>query len=191
MPGPTADLFADDALQQPAGREQIGEQSYVLRGLALPWVERILPELRRVLAQSPFRQMVTPGGFTMSAALSSCGDLGWTTDTSGYRYSPVDPRSQQPWPQMPEVLRQLAVQAAAQAGFFDFAPDACLINRYVPGAKMSLHQDKNERRYSEPVVSISLGLPAIFLFGGHERSDKPRKVSLFHGDVVIACASTG
>ncbi|MCF5048618.1 DNA oxidative demethylase AlkB [Pseudomonas simiae] len=185
MPGPTADLFADDVLQQPAGREQIGEQSYVLRGLALPWIERILPELRRVLAQSPFRQMVTPGGFTMSAALSSCGDLGWTTDTSGYRYSPVDPRSQQPWPQMPEVLRQLAVQAAAQAGFFDFAPDACLINRYVPGAKMSLHQDKNERRYSEPVVSISLGLPAIFLFGGHERSDKPRKVSLFHGDVVV------
>ena len=185
MPGPTADLFADDALQQPAGREQIGEQSYVLRGLALPWIERILPELRRVLAQSPFRQMVTPGGFTMSAALRSCGDLGWTTDTSGYRYSPVDPRSQQPWPQMPEVLRQLAVQAAAQAGFFDFAPDACLINRYVPGAKMSLHQDKNERRYSEPVVSISLGLPAIFLFGGHERSDKPRKVSLFHGDVVV------
>lgn len=185
MPGPTADLFADDALQQPAGREQIGEQSYVLRGLALPWIERILPELRRVLAQSPFRQMVTPGGFTMSAALSSCGDLGWTTDTSGYRYSPVDPRSQQPWPQMPEVLRQLAVQAAAQAGFFDFAPDACLINRYVPGAKMSLHQDKNERRYSEPVASISLGLPAIFLFGGHERSDKPRKVSLFHGDVVV------
>jgi len=185
MPGPTADLFADDALQQPAGREQIGEQSYVLRGLALPWIERILPELRRVRAQSPFRQMVTPGGFTMSAALSSCGDLGWTTDTSGYRYSPVDPRSQQPWPQMPEVLRQLAVQAAAQAGFFDFAPDACLINRYVPGAKMSLHQDKNERRYSEPVVSISLGLPAIFLFGGHERSDKPRKVSLFHGDVVV------
>jgi alkylated DNA repair protein (DNA oxidative demethylase) len=163
----------------------VGEQSYVLRGLALPWIERILPELRRVLAQSPFRQMVTPGGFTMSAALSSCGDLGWTTDTSGYRYSPVDPRSQQPWPQMPEVLRQLAVQAAAQAGFFDFAPDACLINRYVPGAKMSLHQDKNERRYSEPVVSISLGLPAIFLFGGHERSDKPRKVSLFHGDVVV------
>ena len=96
MPGPTADLFADDALQQPAGREQIGEQSYVLRGYALPWIERLLPELRQVLAQSPFRQMVTPGGFTMSAALSSCGDLGWTTDTSGYRYSSLDPRTQQP-----------------------------------------------------------------------------------------------
>ncbi|MGK9419210.1 DNA oxidative demethylase AlkB [Pseudomonas cedrina] len=185
MPGPNADLFADDALRQPAGREQIGEQSYVLRGYALPWVERLLPELRRVLAQSPFRQMVTPGGFTMSAALSSCGDLGWTTDRSGYRYTPLDPRSRQPWPRMPDVLRELAVLAAAEAGFLDFAPDACLINRYVPGAKMSLHQDKNERRYSEPVVSLSLGLPAIFLFGGHARTDKPRKVSLFHGDVVV------
>ncbi|WP_339471969.1 MULTISPECIES: DNA oxidative demethylase AlkB [unclassified Pseudomonas] len=185
MPGPTTDLFADDALQQPAGREQIGEQSYVLRGYALPWVERLLPELRRVLAQSPFRHMVTPGGFTMSAALSSCGDLGWTTDASGYRYSPLDPRNLQPWPQMPDALRQFAVLAAAEAGFLNFAPDACLINRYVPGAKMALHQDKDERRYSEPVVSVSLGLPAIFLFGGHERSDKPQKVSLFHGDVVV------
>jgi len=185
MPGPTEDLFAEDALQQPAGREQIGEQSCVLKGYALPWIERLLPELRQVLAQSPFRQMVTPGGFTMSAALSSCGDLGWTTDTSGYRYSSVDPRSQQPWPPMPCALRELAVLAAADAGFPDFVPDACLINRYVPGAKMSLHQDKNERRYSEPVVSVSLGLPAIFLFGGHARSDKTRKVSLFHGDVVV------
>ncbi|MFN3358229.1 MAG: DNA oxidative demethylase AlkB, partial [Pseudomonas sp.] len=185
MPGTTADLFADDALQQPAGREQIGEQSYVLRGYALRWIERLLPELRRVLAQSPFRQMVTPGGFTMSAALSSCGALGWTTDTTGYRYSPLDPRNQRPWPALPDALRELAVQAAAEAGFREFAPDACLINRYVPGAKMSLHQDKNERDYSAPVVSVSLGLPAIFLFGGHARSDKPQKISLFHGDVVI------
>lgn len=185
MPGPTDDLFAHDALQQPAAREQIGEQSYVLRGYALPWIERLLPELRRVLAQSPFRQMVTPGGFTMSAALSSCGALGWTSDTSGYRYTPLDPRTRQPWPALPDTLRQLAIEAAADAGFVDFAPDACLINRYVPGAKMSLHQDKNERRYSEPVVSISLGLSAVFLFGGHARSDKTRKVSLFHGDVVV------
>ena len=121
----------------------------------------------------------------MSAALSSCGDLGWTTDATGYRYTPLDPRSQQPWPSMPETLRQLAMEAAADAGFVDFRPDACLINRYVAGAKMSLHQDKNERRYSEPVVSVSLGLPAIFLFGGHERSGKTQKISLFHGDVVV------
>ena len=185
MPGPTADLFADDALQQPAAREQIGEESYVLRGFALPWIDRLLAELRQVLAQSPFRQMVTPGGFTMSAALSSCGELGWTTDANGYRYSPTDPRSQQPWPAMPNDLRRLAVLAAADAGFIDFVPDACLINRYVPGSKMSLHQDKNERCYNAPVVSVSLGLPAIFLFGGHTRSDRPKKVSLFHGDVVV------
>lgn len=185
MPGPTADLFADHALQQRTGREQIGEQSYVLRGYALPWIDRLLPELRRVLAQAPFRQMVTPGGFTMSAALSSCGDLGWTTDTTGYRYTTFDPRTQQPWPALPEALRALAVEAAAEAGFAAFAPDACLINRYVAGAKMSLHQDKNERDYAAPVVSISLGLPAIFLFGGHVRADKPQKISLFHGDVVV------
>jgi len=185
MSGPTADLFADDALQQPAGREQIGEQSYVLRGYALPWIDRLLPELRRVLAQSPFRQMVTPGGFTMSAALSSCGELGWTTDPSGYRYTALDPRSRQPWPAMPETLRQLAAHAAADAGFSDFVPDACLINRYVPGAKMSLHQDKNERRYTAPVVSVSLGLPAVFLFGGLRRSDRPRRLRLESGDIVV------
>ena len=185
MPGPTADLFTDDALQQPARREQIGEQSYVLRGYALPWIERLLPELRRVLAQSTFRQMVTPGGFTMSAALSSCGELGWTTDIAGYRYSPYDPRSLRPWPPMPDALRELAISAASAAGFSDFSPDACLINRYVPAAKMSLHQDKNERCYDAPVVSISLGLPAVFLFGGHQRSDKTQRFSLFHGDVVV------
>ncbi|MEX5541121.1 DNA oxidative demethylase AlkB [Pseudomonas poae] len=185
MAGPTADLFADEALRQPASREQIGEQSFVLRGFALPWIDRLLPELRSVLARSPFRRMVTPGGFTMSAALSSCGALGWTTDSTGYRYSPIDPNNQQPWPALPDALRQLAEQAAANAGFSGFAPDACLINRYVPGAKMSLHQDKNERHYAAPVVSVSLGLPAIFLFGGHARSDKPQKVSLFHGDVVV------
>ena len=184
-PHSTGDLFSDEALQQPARREHIGEQSYVLRGYALPWLERVLPELRAVLVQSPFRHMVTPGGYTMSAALSSCGALGWTTSPQGYRYSPLDPERQQPWPSMPEAMRQLAVEAAADAGFTQYSPDACLINRYIPGAKMSLHQDKNERRYSEPVVSVSLGLPAIFLFGGHERSDKPQKVSLFHGDVVV------
>ena len=184
-PHSTGDLFSDEALQQPARREQIGEQSYVLRGYALPWLERVLPELRAVLVQSPFRHMVTPGGFTMSAALSSCGALGWTTSPQGYRYSSLDPERQQPWPSMPAVLRELAINAASAAGFDGFAPDACLINRYVPGARMSLHQDKNERDYSAPVVSLSLGLPAVFLFGGHQRSDKTQKISLFHGDVAV------
>lgn len=184
-PHSTGDLFSDEALQQPARCEQIGEQSCVLRGYALPWIERVLPELRAVLVQSPFRHMVTPGGYTMSAALSSCGALGWTTSPQGYRYSPLDPERQQPWPSMPAVLRELAINAASAAGFDGFAPDACLINRYVPGARMSLHQDKNERDYSAPVVSLSLGLPAVFLFGGHQRSDKTQKISLFHGDVAV------
>ncbi|WP_248796307.1 DNA oxidative demethylase AlkB [Pseudomonas sp. MWU13-2105] len=181
----TLDLFADADLQQPERHEAIGAQSWVLRGFALPWVEHLLPALAEVLAQAPFRQMVTPGGFTMSASLSSCGTWGWTSDRDGYRYTRIDPQSGRPWPEMPEVLRQLAVEAAEAAGFTHFSPDACLINRYLPGAKMSLHQDRNERDFSAPVVSVSLGLPAIFLFGGHERSDKTRRIPLFHGDIVV------
>ena len=181
----TLDLFADADLQQPERFEAIGAQSCVLRGFALPWVERLLPALAEVLVQAPFRQMVTPGGFTMSASLSSCGELGWTTDRNGYRYTRVDPQSGRPWPDMPEVFRQLAVEAAEATGFAHFSPDGCLINRYLPGAKMSLHQDRNERDFSAPVVSVSLGLPAIFLFGGHERSDKTQRIPLFHGDIMV------
>ncbi|MNQ47978.1 Alpha-ketoglutarate-dependent dioxygenase AlkB [compost metagenome] len=180
----TLDLFAGED-RQPARTEQIGEQSFVLRGFALPWVARLLPALEPVLLQAPFRNMVTPGGFTMSVALSSCGTLGWTTDRSGYRYTRLDPLSDQPWPEMPAVFRELAHAAAMAAGFSDFMPDACLINRYLPGAKMSLHQDKDERSYDAPIVSVSLGLPAIFLFGGLKRSDKSRRVPLFHGDIVV------
>ncbi|UUQ65156.1 DNA oxidative demethylase AlkB [Pseudomonas fuscovaginae UPB0736] len=179
------DLFADEDLRQPERHERIGEQSWVLRGFALPRVEHLLPALREVIRQAPFRQMVTPGGFTMSASLSSCGAWGWTSDRHGYRYSALDPQSGLPWPAMPEVIRQLAVDAAEAAGFENFAPDACLINRYVPGAKMSLHQDRNERDLNAPVVSVSLGLPAMFLFGGHDRADKSQRIPLLHGDVVV------
>ena len=180
----TLDLFAGED-HQPARTEQIGEQSFVLRGFSQPWVARVLAALEPVLQRAPLRNMVTPGGFTMSAALSSCGTLGWTTDRSGYRYTRLDPLSDQPWPEMPAVFRELAQAAAMAAGFSDFMPDACLINRYLPGAKMSLHQDKDERSYDAPIVSVSLGLPAIFLFGGLKRSDKSRRVSLFHGDIVV------
>ncbi|EJM64700.1 alkylated DNA repair protein [Pseudomonas sp. GM49] len=181
----TFDLFADAEPEQQPRREQIGEQSYVLRGFALPWLERLLPALEAVLAAAPFRQMVTPGGFTMSVALSSCGTFGWTTDRSGYRYTLDDPQTGQPWPMMPEVFLQLAQAAALAAGFTDFAPDSCLINRYIPGAKMSLHQDKDEYSYAAPIVSVSLGLPAMFLFGGFKRSDKNQRVPLLHGDIVV------
>lgn len=178
-------LFAEANLQQPPRTERIGPQSFILRGFALPWVERLLPALQEILLTAPFRHMVTPGGFTMSVGLSSCGQLGWITDRTGYRYTGIDPQSGQQWPEMPAVFQQLARDAARQAGFSDFAPDACLINRYVPGAKMSLHQDKNEHDYSAPIVSVSLGLAAVFLFGGQQRSDKTQRIPLFHGDVVV------
>ena len=181
----TLDLFADETPTTPSLTEQIGEQSFVLRGFALPWLERLLPALEAILLAAPFRQMVTPGGFTMSVALSSCGALGWTTDRSGYRYTAHDPQTGQPWPDMPAVFRELAQAAARQAQFEHFEPDSCLINRYVPGARMSLHQDKNERQLTAPIVSMSLGLPAVFQFGGFERSDKSLRVPLFHGDIVV------
>ncbi|MBA1232232.1 DNA oxidative demethylase AlkB [Pseudomonas viridiflava] len=182
--GATFDLFADDP-PQPATRQQIGPQSWLFRGLALPVIERLLPALRETVSQAPFRQMVTPGGHTMSAALSSCGELGWITDPHGYRYSLTDPQTEKPWPPMPTVFLELAQNAAQMAGFDGFMPDACLINRYVPGAKMTLHQDKDEQDQRWPVVSVSLGIAAIFQFGGLQRSDKPERVSLFHGDVVV------
>jgi len=184
-PPAMGDLFAEADLGQPPRTEQLGPQSCVLRGFALPWVERLLPALEDILAAAPFRHMITPGGFTMSAGLSSCGQLGWTTDRSGYRYTRLDPQSGRPWPDMPPVFQQLARAAAEAAGFYHFTADACLINRYIPGAKMSLHQDKNERDYAAPIVSVSLGLAAVFLFGGEQRSDKAQRVPLLHGDVVV------
>ncbi|HEX8592915.1 MAG TPA: DNA oxidative demethylase AlkB [Pseudomonas sp.] len=181
----TFDLFGTQPPQAKDAVEQIGPCAWVLRGFAMPWIERMLPALEHVLAQAPFRHMITPGGFTMSAALSSCGSFGWTTDRHGYKYSPIDPQTGQPWPAIPEVLMSLAQASAAAAGFTGFVPDACLINRYVPGAKMSLHQDKDEQDLQWPVVSVSLGIAAVFQFGGFERKDKARRINLMHGDVVV------
>jgi DNA oxidative demethylase len=181
----TFDLFADHEPVQQARAEQIGEQSWVLRGFALSQIDRLLSELDTVLAAAPLRHMVTPGGFSMSVGTSSCGRLGWVTDRRGYRYSNVDPLSGLPWPALPAVFADLARAAAEQAGFADFAADSCLINQYVPGAKMSLHKDKDEKAYAAPIVSLSLGLPAMFLFGGFERSDKCQRIPLLHGDMVI------
>ena len=121
----------------------------------------------------------------MSVAMTNCGELGWVTDRSGYRYTHIDPETGLPWPEMPTAFQELAVRAAAEAGFASFDPDSCLINRYEPGAKMSLHQDRNERDLGHPIVSVSLGLPATFLFGGLERADKTQRVRIVHGDVIV------
>ncbi|WP_454669663.1 DNA oxidative demethylase AlkB [Achromobacter kerstersii] len=181
---PTLDLFGDDDTAQ-HGREAIGPQSFVLRSFALPYADALMQGVDDVTAQSPFRHMDTPGGYTMSVALTNCGQLGWTTDARGYRYSRIDPMTGRPWPDLPDAFLRLAQAAAAEAGFPGFAPDACLVNRYEPRSRLSLHQDKNERDYDAPIVSVSLGMPAVFLFGGNERSDKTRRVPLFHGDVVV------
>lgn len=157
----------------------------VLRQYAAAQAASLWEAVQQVTRQSPFRRMQTPGGHTMSVALSNCGAVGWVSDRNGYRYSPVDPQTGQPWPPMPECFRELAQAAALQAGFPGFAPDACLINRYTPGSKMGLHQDKDERDFSAPIVSVSLGVPAVFQFGGLKRSNPPVKIPLAHGDVVV------
>lgn len=145
----------------------------------------VFQALQQVIAAAPFRQMVTPGGRRMSVAMTNCGEAGWVTDSSGYRYDVLDPVSQLPWPPMPEIVRRLAERAAVQAGFMSFQPDSCLINRYEPGARLSLHQDRDERDFGQPIVSLSLGLPAIFLFGGRLRNQRMQRMRLESGDVVV------
>jgi DNA oxidative demethylase len=156
-----------------------------LSGFALPYERELLAEVSQVARAAPFRHMLTPGGQRMSAAMTNCGEVGWVTDRKGYRYDPRDPETAQPWPRLPECFARLAALAAAEAGFGGFRPDVCLINRYEPGARMSLHQDRDERDFSAPIVSVSLGLDATFLFGGLKRSDRPHRLPLAHGDVLV------
>jgi len=163
----------------------MADGAVLLRGFARPVESDLLSALREIVAQAPFRHMFTPGGHQMSVAMTNCGSVGWVTDRSGYRYDGVDPDTAKPWPAMPPAFRELALRAAAAGGFDGFAPDACLINRYEPSARMSLHQDRDENDFGAPIVSVSLGLPAIFLFGGIKRSNKPRRFRLEHGDVVV------
>lgn len=180
----TADLFDSVAEAQPS-REEIADGAVLLRGFVKPIESELIEAVRAIVAKSPFRRMTTPGGHLMSVAMTNCGERGWITDHTGYRYDPIDPRTAALWPAMPPVLRDLARGAAEQGGFQNFAPDACLVNRYEPGTRLSLHQDKDELDFSAPIVSVSLGLPATFLFEGMARSDKPRRYRLVHGDVVV------
>ena len=147
--------------------------------------EELLPLIEAIAVAAPFRHLVTPGGYTMSVAMTNCGRLGWTSDRKGYRYSPLDPETGLAWPAMPEAFTRLAREAAERAGFPGFAPEACLINRYAIGAKLTLHQDRDENKYDHPIVSVSLGIPAVFQFGGTKRTDPLKRVTLYHGDVVV------
>jgi DNA oxidative demethylase len=180
----STDLF-DGLPDLRPSREAIAEGAVLLRGFAKPVEDELITALREIVAQAPFRHMLTPGGHQMSVAMTNCGDAGWVTDRSGYRYDSADPQSGKPWPPMPPSFLALAKQAALEAGFDDFATDACLINRYQPGARMSLHQDRDEGDFGAPIVSVSLGLPATFLFGGLKRSDKTQRYRLEHGDIAV------
>ena len=178
-------VVAPDLFWDAPSRLVLGDGAVLLGGFACPVEAALLRALAAVADAAPFRHMVTPGGHRMSVAMTNCGAVGWVTDRTGYRYNRTDPESGLPWPKMPGVFVDLAAAAAARAGFAGFAPDACLVNRYEPGARLSLHQDKDERGFEAPIVSVSLGLPATFLFGGARRSDPPRRVALRHGDVAV------
>lgn len=170
---------------RPNGHESIGDGAVILRRFAETEAQALLAAIDQAAAASPFRHMTTPGGFQMSVAMTNCGTVGWVTERSGYRYDRSDPQTRRPWPAMPPLFAELAARAAAAAGFTGFAPDACLINRYEPGARMSLHQDRDERDFTQPIVSVSLGLPCRFLWGGAKRTDKARRFALRSDDVVV------
>lgn len=176
------DLFADPAAGQ---RTALGPQACVLHGFALAEADALLAGIAGVAAQAPFRHLVTPGGHTMQVAMTNCGRYGWCSDRRGYRYDRLDPQSGAPWPAIPPVFLRLAADAAREAGFAGYVPDACLVNRYAPGTRLSLHQDRDEDDRVAPIVSVSLGLPATFLFGGFARGDKTVRTALVHGDVVV------
>jgi len=175
-------LGLDDAR---AGTRPLAPGAVLLAGFALEDAARLFEDVAAVAAAAPFRHLETRGGFRMSVGMTNCGPLGWISDRRGYRYAGVDPLSGRPWPPMPASFRALAARAAAEAGFAAFEPDACLVNRYEPGARLTLHQDRDEHDYGAPIVSVSLGLPATFLFGGDTRGGRPSRVPLAHGDVVV------
>jgi alkylated DNA repair protein (DNA oxidative demethylase) len=180
-----ADLLVLAVLAEEPQDEVIAPGAMLLRGFALPFVERLLDALGDIAAQAPFRRMTTPWGPAMSVAMTNCGEAGWLSDRGGYRYDRIDPETGRPWPAMPGSFRALAAGAADRAGYAGFVPDACLINRYAPSTRLALHQDRDERDFAHPIVSVSLGLPATFRFGGPKRRDPVRPLPVRHGDVVV------
>ncbi|WP_374378242.1 DNA oxidative demethylase AlkB [Dongia sp.] len=172
------DLFTE-------AREDLDDGAVLMRGFAVDAAAALLSDIAQVSALAPFRHLVTPGGFRMSVAMTNCGDFGWVSDRRGYRYDPIDPESGHPWPPMPVSFIDLAGRAAHAAGYAGFHADVCLINCYLPGTRLTLHQDRDEGDFTQPIVSISLGLPAAFLWGGKARTDKTRRYALHHGDVVV------
>jgi alkylated DNA repair protein (DNA oxidative demethylase) len=178
-------LVLTDLFEDVRERERLDEGAYLFPRFALREAAGLIAEVERISAAAPFRNLVTPGGHTMSVAMTNCGAAGWVSDRRGYRYDAVDPLTGRKWPAMPDGFSGLADRAAAAAGFDGFLPDVCLINRYEIGAKLHLHIDRDEHDYAHPIVSVSLGLPAVFMWGGKARTDKPSRHAVHHGDVVV------
>lgn len=178
----TGDLFDPAPV---AAIETLDVGAVILRSFASAEESALLAVVAQLVAVSPLRHMTTPGGYRMSVSMTNTGAVGWVSDPRGYRYDPIDPLTGSPWPAMPPQFLELARRAAAQAGFVDFEPDACLVNRYDPGARLSLHRDYDERDAAAPIVSVSLGVPAKFLWGGLLRTDPIRRWPLYSGDVVV------
>jgi alkylated DNA repair protein (DNA oxidative demethylase) len=176
-------LFDNDP--SPSSKEPLEDGAVLLRGFAVLEAPALLEEVAWIAATAPFRHLVTPGGHSMSVAMTNCGRVGWVSDRAGYRYDSVDPDTGANWPAMPAALLDVAVRAAAEAGFTDYDPDACLINRYLAGTKLGLHQDRDEKDPWAPIVSVSLGIPAVFLWGGKHRSDPTRRLLVEHGDIAV------
>ena len=176
-------LFESESL--PPFQERLEEDAVLLHGFARGEAALLVEEAERIARLAAFRRLVTPGGHVMSVAMTNCGRVGWVSDRSGYRYDPIDPDTGKRWPAMPAAFLDVAVRAAAEAGFANYDPDACLINRYLAGNKLGLHQDRDEKDARAPIVSVSLGLPAMFLWGGKRRSDPTRRLRLENGDVVV------
>ena len=179
----SSDLF--ESLPARETTESLGPGAVVLRGFVRGAEQELLREVTQITSVSPFRHLITPGGFEMSVAMTNCGEVGWVSDRTGYRYDPIDPLAQQPWPRMPDAFRKLALEAAARGGYEAFEPDACLINRYEPGTRLSLHRDYDEKDAAAPIVSVSLGVPAKFIWGGLRRNDPVQRIVLESGDVVV------
>ena len=179
------DLFDDVINRNAEIHQQFLKDVYWLKGFALSNEQMILADLAAVISHAPLRHMTTKMGFNLSAAMTNCGDVGWVSSRKGYGYNALDPLTDAPWPAMPASFKQLAIQAAEVAGYANFVPEACLINQYQPAARMGLHQDKDELDFSQPIVSVSLGISAVFLFGGMLRNDKPTKIPLMHGDIIV------
>lgn len=175
-------LFEDESSKEFV---RIDEGAALLRGFVEAEAPALIGTVKEISTAAPFRNLITPGGHRMSVAMTNCGAAGWVSDRSGYRYDPRDPDSGRPWPAMPGMFLNLAQRASTAAGFANYTPDVCLINRYEPGTRLTLHQDRDEHDYRQPIVSVSLGIPAVFLFGGPQRSDRPRRIRVEHGDVVV------